>query len=386
MDMFDFDLQLFAEGEASETTATTNETVAVTAPTEVATTTTTETTNNEPAETHEAAETNDAVYLVTDPRTGRKRIVSEKPQEDEQPEQQEQPAPQQTGPTQQPTQTEQTEPPKQEPLLHTEPYSLDELNKAIQSNTVDEARIPAQYQVQYQQYRQAQAQRRQQFEAQQQALQAQAQKQAVEQQRKMFADIDQAATKQAMQTVGLTQDDLDTAEYSDDDAVKAKVAQYRTAKEYFRGQLIGAIQQKQAQTAAAQNEQRAIYQSIVDFSKQKQVEEPHFAEINQLMGSYYQTMQYKDAAAVSDAIKALNAGTINPQQCKVLEGYYDKCRTAYYAKANDLTKAPKKVPVPQVEQPGTGAKSAPKPIDFTQMRNMTERERRAFLFKVSHSR
>lgn len=385
MDMFDFDLQLFAEGEASEATATTNETVAVTAPTEAATNTTE--TTNEPAteSTTDKAQDNDAVYLVTDPRTGRKRIVSEKPQEEEQPEpQQEQPAPQQTEPAQaqQPAQ----EPPKTEPLLHTEPYSLDELNKAIQSNTVDEARIPAQYQVQYQQYRQAQAQRRQQFEAQQQALQAQAQKQAVEQQRKMFADIDQAATKQAMQTVGLTQDDLDTAEYSNDDAVKAKVAQYRTAKEYFRGQLIGAIQQQQAQTAAAQNEQRAIYQSIVDFSKQKQAEEPHFAEINQLMGNYYQTMQYKDAAAVSDAIKALNAGTINPQQCKVLEGYYDKCRTAYYAKANDLTKAPKKVPVPQVEQPGTGAKSAPKPIDFTQMRNMTERERRAFLFKVSHSR
>lgn len=386
MTNFEFNLQLFAEGE--EASAATNETVAVPAQES--------TTDTPAAETHEQPQSNDtgAVYLVTDPQTGRKRIVSNTPQASETPEEesgnddaeQQQPEAEQkqeesTTPEQQTSQQE----PQAQPLLHTEPYTLDELNSAIQNNHVDESRIPAQYQVQYAQYRQEQMQRQQQLQQQQQAFAAQQQQQQLEQQKQMFAQIDQAATNQAMQAYGLTQDDIDTAEYSDDEDLKNKVAQYHTAKDYFKGQLINAIQQQQMQTQAAQNEQKAIYASIVDYTRKIQAEEPNFDEINQMMGTYYQSVPYKDAAAVSDAINALNAGNINQAQCKVLEGYYNQCRTAYYAKKNDLTKTPKKVPVPKVEQPGNGAKSQPKPFDFTQLRNMTERERRAAMAQYWHS-
>lgn len=375
--MFDFNLQLFAEGETTDvsTATTTNENVAGAAQ------------ESQP----------ESLYLVTDPRTGRKSISAAKPEPTEpaetktdEPPVQDEPESQPTEPTE-PTETKPAEPAatesaaekQPEPLIHTEPYTLDELNTAIAQGNVNESRIPQQYQLQYAQYQQEQARRQQQYQQQQQALQMQAQQQQLEQQKRMFADIDKAATDQAMKALGITQDDIDTAEYSDDDAVKQKVAHFNTAKSYYKEQLIGAIQQQQMRTQAAQNEQRAIYQSIVDFTQQKQAEEPHFADINQLMGSYYQTMPYKDAAVIGDAIKALQGGNINPTQCKVLEGYYDKCRTAYYAKANDLTKQPKKVPVPKVEQPGTGAKAPAKPIDFTQMRNMTVRERRAFIAGLS---
>lgn len=380
-----FNLQLFAEGE--EASAATNETVAVPAQ---------EPTPDAPAaseETHEQSEPHDsgAVYLVTDPQTGRKRIVSNTPQTNETPAEESgtDDAEQQTPEAEQKPDTEPETPPAQQeeqpkPLLNTEPYTLDQLNNAIQNNNVDESRIPVQYQVQYTQYRQDQAQRQQQLQQQQQAFAAQQQQQQLEQQKKMFAEIDQAATNQAMQTYGLTQDDIDTAEYSDDEDLKNKVAQYHTAKEYFKGQLISAIQRQQMQTQAAQDEQKAIYASIVDYTRKIQAEEPNFNDINQMMGSYYQTMPFKDAAAVSDAINALNAGNINQAQCQVLEGYYNQCRTAYYAKKNDLTKTPKKVPVPKVEQPGNGAKSQPKPFDFTQLRNMTERERRAAMSRYWH--
>lgn len=371
--MFDFNLQLFAEGETTDvsTATTTNENVAGTA--------------QEPQP--------ESLYLVTDPRTGRKSISAAQPEPadakaDEQPAQDESES-QPTEPTE-PAETKPAEPAatepaaekQPEPLIHTEPYTLDELNTAIAQGNVNESRIPQQYQLQYAQYQQEQARRQQQYQQQQQALQMQAQQQQLEQQKRMFADIDKAATDQAMKALGITQDDIDTAEYSDD-AVKQKVAHFNTAKSYYKEQLIGAIQQQQMRTQAAQNEQRAIYQSIVDFTQQKQAEEPHFADINQLMGSYYQTMPYKDAAVIGDAIKSLQGGNITPAQCKVLEDYYNKCRTAYYAKANDLTKQPKKVPVPKVEQPGTGAKAQAKPIDFTQMRNMTVRERRAFIAGLS---
>lgn len=375
--MIDFNLQLFAEGETTDvsTATTTNENVAVAAQ------------ESQP----------ESLYLVTDPRTGRKSISAAKPEPTEpvetktdEPPAQDEPESQPAEPTEpaenKPTEPAATEPAAEkqpEPLIHTEPYTLDELNAAIAQGNVNESRIPQQYQLQYAQYQQEQARRQQQYQQQQQALQMQAQQQQLEQQKRMFADIDKAATDQAMKALGITQDDIDTAEYSDDDAVKQKVAHFNTAKSYYKEQLIGAIKQQQIRTQAAQNEQRAIYQSIADFTQQKQAEEPHFADINQLMDSYYQTMPYKDAAVIGDAIKALQGGNINTTQCKVLEGYYDKCRTAYYAKANDLTKQPKKVPVPKVEQPGTGAKAPAKPIDFTQMRNMTVRERRAFIAGLS---
>ncbi len=65
MNSFNFDLQLFGEGEEASANAT-NETVAVPAQES--------TTDTPAAETHEQPQSNDtgAVYLVTDPQTGRK--------------------------------------------------------------------------------------------------------------------------------------------------------------------------------------------------------------------------------------------------------------------------------------------------------------------------
>lgn len=393
--MFTFDMQLFGEGaNDAATTTTTNENVAgtsqetTTAPTEPAT---------------EPAQDTTARYLVTDPQTGRKRIVSEAPAEPHKPETQAQqePTPAPTEPVQEPTEPQEDKPetkpeepaepateekPEEKPLIQTGPYTLDELNAAINSNTVDESRIPVQYQLQYQQFRQQQAQRAQQLQAQQAQLQQQAQQAQQEQLKKMFTDIETAAENQARQVTGVSQQDLETADYSDDAQLKQRVEMYNTAKQYYQQQLIGAIQSQQQQAQQAKNQQSAIYQSIAEFVADKSKTEKHFQEINQMMTTHYQNMPFKDAAAVSDAIQALNAGKINEQQCKVLESYYNVTRAAYYAKTNDLTKQPKKVPVPKVEGPGTGATEPPKPFDFSKLRDMTERERRAALSRYWHGR
>ena len=388
--MFTFDMQLFGEGANDATTATTNENVAGTSQET--------TTATEPAT--EPAQDTTARYLVTDPQTGRKRIVSEAPAEPQKPEAQAQQEPTPTEPAQEPNPAEPqedkpeantTEPtteekPEEKPLIQTGPYTLDELNAAINSNTVDESRIPVQYQLQYQQFRQQQAQRAQQLQAQQAQLQQQAQQAQQEQLKKMFTDIETAAENQARQVTGVSQQDLETADYSDDAQLKQRVEMYNTAKQYYQQQLIGAIQSQQQQAQQAKTQQDAIYQSIAEFVADKSKTEKHFQEINQMMTTHYQNMPFKDAAAVSDAIQALNAGKINEQQCKVLESYYNVTRAAYYAKANDLTKQPKKVPVPKVEGPGTGATEPPKPFDFSKLRDMTERERRAALSRYWHGR
>ncbi len=370
MSEFKFDLQLFADDApgttAAEPTAAQTDTTPTT--TQEPATVTEPTTNTEPANTEPQAPKDGDIMLVTDPRTGRKTIVTKELE----------PAAQDEPPAQQPT--AQDEPPKpQEPLIQTGAYTLDELNDAIRQNTVNESRIPDEYKFQYQQYRQQQAQRQAQYRAQQQQMQEQAQKTAIEQQRKLYADIDEAAKKKAMQDLGITADDLSLSEYSDDEETKKKVQEYTTAVAWNRQTLINAMQQQQMQKQTQQSQQQAIYKSITDFAADKQRNEPHFTEINQLLSSHYQELPYKEAATIASAINALNQGNITEQQCKVLEQYYNDTRTYFYGKQNDLTKQPKKIPVPNVEKPGMGAQTKPKAVDFTKMRSMGDRERRAFM-------
>lgn len=381
MSEFKFDLQLFADDApgttAAEPTAAQTDTTPTT--TQEPTTTTEPTTNNtEPANTEPPAPKDGDIMLVTDPRTGRKTIVTKEPE----PVQQEPPVQQPTTPQEEQQQEPpvQDEPPApQEPLIQTGAYTLDELNDAIRQNTVNESRIPDEYKFQYQQYRQQQAQRQAQYQAQQQQMQEQAQKAAMEQQRKLYADIDEAAKKKAMQDLGITADDLSLSEYSDDEETKKKIQEYTTAVAWNRQTLINAMQQEQMQKQTRQSQQQAIYKSITDFAADKQRNEPHFAEINQLLSTHYQELPYKEAATIASAINALNQGNITEQQCKVLEQYYNDTRTYFYGKQNDLTKQPKKIPVPNVEKPGMGAQTKTKAVDFTKMRSMGDRERRAFM-------
>lgn len=370
MSEFKFDLQLFADDAPGTTTTEPTAAQTDTAPitTQDPATTTEPTTNTEPANTEPPAPKDGDIMLVTDPRTGRKSIVTK---ETEPTTQDEPPAPQPTA---------RDEPPKpQEPLIQTGAYTLDELNDAIRQNTVNESRIPAEYQFQYQQYRQQQAQKQAQIQAQQQQIEEQQKQAALDKQRKLYADIDDAAKKKAMQDLGITADDLSLSEYSDDEETKKKVQEYTTAVAWNRQTLINAMQQQQMQEQGKLAQQRAIYQSITDFAADKQKSEPHFAEINKMLSTHYQELPYKEAATIAGAIDALNKGNITEQQCKVLEQYYENTRTYFYGKQNDLTKQPKKIPVPNVEKPGMGAQTKPKAVDFTKMRSMGDRERRAFM-------
>lgn len=370
MSEFKFDLQLFADDAPGTTTTEPTAAQTDTAPitTQDPATTTEPTTNMEPANTEPPAPKDGDIMLVTDPRTGRKSIVTK---ETEPTTQDEPPAPQPTA---------QDEPPKpQEPLIQTGAYTLDELNDAIRQNTVNESRIPAEYQFQYQQYRQQQAQKQAQIQAQQQQIEEQQKRAALDKQRKLYADIDDAAKKKAMHDLGITDDDLSLSEYSDDEETKKKVQEYTTAVAWNKQALINAMQQQQMQEQGKLAQQRAIYKSITDFAADKQKSEPHFTEINKMLSTHYQELPYKEAATIAGAIDALNKGNITEQQCKVLEQYYENTRTYFYGKQNDLTKQPKKIPVPNVEKPGMGAQTKPKAVDFTKMRSMGDRERRAFM-------
>lgn len=380
MSDFKLDLQLFADSEPGTTAAepTTTEPVSDTTPANTQTAAPSEPTS-ESTHTEPANEPKDGdIMLVTDPRTGRKSIVTKEAEPAEHTEPTEQ-----TNTEQTPNDTQVHAPAAEEkpakPLINTGAYTLDELNDAIRQNTVNESRIPTEYQFQYQQYRQQQAQKQAQMQAQQQQLEEQQKQAALEKQRKLYADIDDAAKKKAMQDLGITADDLSLSEYSDDEETKKKVQEYTTAVAWNKQALINAMQQQQMNEQGKLAQQRAIYQSITDFAADKQKSEPHFTEINQMLSTHYQELPYKEAATIAGAIDALNKGNITEQQCKVLEQYYEDTRTYFYGKQNDLTKQPKKIPVPNVEKPGMGAQTKPQAVDFTKMRSMGDRERRAFM-------
>lgn len=380
MSEFKFDLQLFADDApgttAAEPTAAQTDTTPTT--TQEPATVTEPTTNTEPANTEPQAPKDGDIMLVTDPRTGRKSIVTKETEPTTQTEQTE-PANAEVTPNNTPANVPATQTEPSKPLINTGSYTLDELNDAIRQNTVNESRIPAEYQFQYQQYRQQQAQKQAQIQAQQQQIEEQQKQAALDKQRKLYADIDDAAKKKAMQDLGITADDLSLSEYSDDEETKKKIQEYTTAVAWNRQTLINAMQQQQMQEQGKLAQQRAIYQSITDFAADKQKSEPHFAEINKMLSTHYQELPYKEAATIAGAIDALNKGNITEQQCKVLEQYYENTRTYFYGKQNDLTKQPKKIPVPNVEKPGMGAQTKPKAVDFTKMRSMGDRERRAFM-------
>jgi hypothetical protein len=367
-----FNLQLFAEGEAAP--APVQDVQDTTAPAGAEANSTTQPSQESQGEQN-------ARMLVTDPQTRRKRIVSttemqaeNKPNET--PSQDNEPASPPNGDTKPGTTAE--------GLINTQPYTLDEINEAIRNGTVDERRIGPEFQQQYLEYRQKQAQKAEQQRIQQQKWQEEQQKAAMAQQRQFLEAIDAEAKKRAMQEIGITPEELNTAEYSDDEQQKAKAEQYKSAVEWNRLQMLNAVQQQSVQQQQAQQQQRALYQSIVDFARQKQQTEPHFNEINQLLATHYQNMPYKEAQTVAQAIESMNKGNVTEAQCKVLEKYYDDTRSFYYAKENDLSKQPKRIPIPKVEQPGTGATTPQKPIDFTQMRSMNVRQRREFLANLAH--
>lgn len=316
-----------------------------------------------------------SIGLVTDPQTGRKRIVTEETQPNQ--------TQDNTTPAPQPQAAQETAP---EGLINTQPYTLDQINEAIRKGNVDERRIGPEFRQQYAEYKLKQAQKAEQQRQEQLKWQEEQQKAAMEQQRQLLATIDVEAKKRAMQMTGVTQDDLNTAEYSDDEQQKAKVEQYKSAVEWNRLQMLNSIQQQNVQQAQAMQQQRALYQSILDFATQKQQTEPHYDEINKLLATHYQDMPYKEAQAIANAVNAMNNGNVTEDQCKILEKYYDDTRAYYYAQANDLSKQPKKIPIPKVEQPGTGAATPPKPVDFTAMRGMTMRQRRDFLANWAHGK
>lgn len=363
-----FDLQLFAEGEVDVSAAQP-------AGQEVAQPVAQPETVPDNVEQEAAPEPKYA--LVTDEKTGR-RVVREIVKEAAPSEQQSAPtAPQQE--VQEPQQGQQA--PQGEGLLSDAanqqqvPYTQQEFLVALQLGAVDESRVPPALAMQYGAYK-ARMMQVQQPQAGREASQETPQNA----QQELYRQIAAAAHQKALEAAGMTPEEYEVARFADDDAAQMeKMRAYNTAYQWSEGEIVKGMQQQQEMQQRAMQERVEIYRDIDARVAELKVQEPHFQEIDDLMATRYQTLPYQEAQAVAQTIEAFKRGVITPQQCKVLEKYYEDTRLAYYAQQNNLPQTPKPAPKPPtVETPGSG-ESLPQSVDFAAMRNMNVRERRAFI-------
>jgi hypothetical protein len=360
-----FDLQLFAEGEesAADVGAVNTEGAAESQP------------EPSPEPTPDAVPD---VMLRIDPATGRREFL--------------------TGDEIQPKQEESSTEPVNEPT--TNAYSANDLFRDFAMGRVDEARIPKELEGYYNSIKtqQENAQLRQQAAIREMQIQQQAPAQPtppVDNTANMVAayqQMEKYARDKAFHDLGIDgEEDLSQLQYSDNPEDKQRAAVFNTAVQQNM-QLIGqAVAEQQARAQAEQQATRQelelIRNGVVDYQKN----EPHFNEIDQLMGVHWQSMPYEQAQRyiptlnrVVQVFQGQPGARLMPNDKDVLNEYYQECKKAFYAKQTGVgtTPQPVKSQVPNVEHSGQ-ATSAPEPkVDWSAMRSMNPRQRREFF--MSH--
>lgn len=336
---------------------------------------------------------NAGVYgLKFDPRTGRPSIQFVSKQSDQHPEQQ----PEQNQAEQQQSEEVQTEEAEQpatqgQPLINTgmqqqevQPYNASELILAMQSGTVDERRIPMEYAMQYAAIKAQQAQQAAMQQAQQQTQNNEAaQQEQLRQQQEFYNRVEAMARAETLKSLGITEEELDAAEYTDDKELEAKAAQFETALAWNRSRIAESIQREIHASQQAKQAQEAIYNGINSYTNELMSKEPNFQNINVMMESHYKTLPYDEAKDIAGAIEAYKNGNITEQQCETLKSYYEKTRIAYYAKVNNLNTTPTKVNPPKVEQRGNGNAGNTNTVTIESLRNAkTMKEKTSIVGKL----
>lgn len=358
-DGFKIDLQLFAEGEEAATDTVSSE-GSVESQGEPA-----------PETTQEETPTPD-VMLRINPETGQREFL--------------------TGDEIQPQQTEPAPEQEQKPNA----YTANDLFKDFAMGRVDESRVPPELEGYYNSIKtqQENAQLRQQAAMQQMMQQQQAQpqpEQPADNSANMVAayqQMEKYAKEKAFHDLGIDgEQGLSDLQYSDKPEDKQRYAVFNTAVQQNM-QLIGqAVAEQQSRAAAEQQTTRQEAEIIMNGLSEYKKSEPHFDEIDQMMGTYWQTMPYEQAQKV---IPALNrtvqvfqgqpGAHLLPSDKDVLNEYYQECKKVFYSKQTGVgtTPQPTKPQVPNVEHTGQASKAPDQKVDWKAMRGLSPRERREF--------
>jgi hypothetical protein len=324
--------------------------------------------------------------IQVDPETGRRRVVFPS-EEQAQPTQAQ--APQETTP--------------QEPQAPQQ-YSANDLVQLVATGQqIDPARVPQELQgyaaaIQQQRINAAQMQmmQMQQAQARQQMAQqppqappqptAEQMQQAQKARAAVYEQITQLAEKKACEDLGVTKAQLNDAKFSDDEELQKKAQAFEAAVRFNTNAISQEIMRQRAaqaqQIQAIQRETQETMQAIMPKWQEYQ-KDPHYNDIDNMMGEYYKTLPFDEGAKVKQSIDRFLAGRPVKADVDILDNYYKKTKEAYYAKATGVGTTPQPAPQrqrpPRVEQPGQHGASAPQAVDWGKMRSMTPRQRSEFL-------
>lgn len=331
-----------------------------------------------PAEESHAPE----VAIQVDPQTGKRRVVF--------------PAQEQA----------ETQPPAEEQAQEQTPqtpqqYSAGDIVQLVATGQqIDPARVPQELQgyaaaIQQQRINAAQMQMMQMQQARQQMQQppqappqptAEQMQQAQKARAAVYEQITQLAEKKACDDLGVTKAQLNDAKFSDDEELQKKAQAFEAAVRFNTNAISQEIMRQRAaqaqQIQAIQRETQETMQAIMPKWQEYQ-KDPHYNDIDNMMGEYYKTMPFDEGAKVKQSIDRFLAGRPVKADVDILDNYYKKTKEAYYAKATGVGTTPQPAPQrqrpPRVEQPGQHGASTPQAVDWGKMRSMTPRQRSEFL-------
>ena len=199
----------------------------------------------------------------------------------------------------------------------------------------------------------------------------------VAQAKEYYNNVNKLAQERAMQEVGITQDELDVAEYSDDQELLDKVSAYKAAIESNRTRIMNDVENIRRVHEAERADHANAYQAVVNFANEMKKKEPNFAAIDKLMTSRVAQMPYEKASKIVPLLQKVANGTLTTADLPALQEMYNETRLEFYSKREGVGLAPQAQKPSFVETPGTGGDVPRQTTPLSALGKMSKRDREA---------
>lgn len=199
----------------------------------------------------------------------------------------------------------------------------------------------------------------------------------VAQAKEYYTNVNKLAVERAMQEVGITQDELDVAEYSDDQELLDKVSAYKAAIESNRTRIMNDVENIRRVHEAERADHANAYQAVVAFANEMKKKEPNFAAIDKLMTSRVAQMPYEKASKIVPLLQKVANGTLTTADLPALQEMYNETRLEFYSKREGVGLAPQAQKPSFVETPGTGGDVPRQTTPLSALGKMSKRDREA---------
>ncbi len=201
------------------------------------------------------------------------------------------------------------------------------------------------------------------------------QEESAEQARQFYQRVQTMAQERAMNEVGITQDEIDVAEYTDDETILNKFNAYTAAMENNRAQILRDVENINQQQREFEADRDKAYQTVNSFVQEMQKKEPNFKAIDQLMLTRTQKMPYEEAIKVIPLIEKIQTGNLTTADLPALQEMYNQTRLEYYSNKTGVGLAPQVVKPAYVETPGQGGEAPRQTTPLSQLGKLNQKDK-----------